>query len=116
MGQWITSIQNSDRQQKTANPLALDIMAMTAKTSKREVALLIRSFLDGSAERWDWDDFTSVRQTNPEIEAVRQRLIAIYDEFPANKPGQYCNDEGAAELLRIANSLDAAADSQGKIV
>jgi hypothetical protein len=94
--------------------LALEYLEMTAKISKREVAILIRSFLDGSIGTWDWDDFTSIRQADPEIEAVRQRVIALYDEFPAGKSGGYCNDEGLAELIKIANTLDPISEDEGE--
>ena len=86
------------------------------RTPKHEVAQLIRSFLDGSAGKWDWDDFTSIPQADPEMEAIRAKLIAIHDEFPADRPGEYCNDEGAAELIRIADSLVASTAPQDKTV
>ena len=98
-----------------AYPLAVELMEMATRTSKHEVAQLIRSFLDGSVGIRDWDDFTSVRRVDPEIETVRQRLVDIYDKFPADKPGYYGNAEGAAELLRIADSLDNSVIPQGKI-
>ena len=79
---------------------------IAVKTSKREVAQLIRAVLDGSIGKWDWDDLTSIRQADPEMEAIRLRLIRIYDEYPAGKSGGYCNEAGAAELIRIADALD----------
>lgn len=84
---------------------------MKMRTPKHEVAQLIHSFLDGTAGRWDWDDFTSIPQADPEIELIRKKLISIHDEFPADKAGEYCNDEGASELLRIANSLEMSVAS-----
>ena len=82
-------------------------MAMIKNITRQEVVSLIRSFLNGSIGDWEWDDFISAPQRDPEIEAVRQRLIAIYDEFPAGKSGGYCNNGGLIELTRIADVLEA---------
>jgi hypothetical protein len=73
--------------------------------NKCELANLIKSFLDGSCGEWDWDDFTSVKQSNPDIEKIRQRLVNIRDEYPPVKPTEYCNEVGMQEMLAIANQL-----------
>lgn len=73
--------------------------------NKKELAELLKAFVGGRSGKWDWDDFISVPQREPEIERIRTRLLTIDREYPPTKPGQYCNDEGARELLAIADSL-----------
>jgi hypothetical protein len=76
-----------------------------ANTTKNEMAQTIISFVNGTCGEWDWDDLTSIKQRDPELEAIRQRLAAIRDEFPCPEGRAYCCQEGIAELLRIAESL-----------
>jgi hypothetical protein len=73
--------------------------------NKKDVSDLIKSFLDGSCGKWDWDDFTSVRQNDFEIEQVREELISIHDEYPPDKLDGYCNEEGRKRLKEIAEIL-----------
>jgi hypothetical protein len=76
-----------------------------ADITKGELARLINSFLDGSCGKWDWDDFTSVRQHDPEIEKLRLRLINMRDEYPPSNPTEYCSEEGRRVMAAIAESL-----------
>jgi len=73
--------------------------------NKKELAKLIDSFLDGSAREWEWDDFISVKQVDPEIEQIRQKCIALPKEFPPTEPRTYCNIEGMNVLKSIAEKL-----------
>ena len=81
-------------------------------TSKRELAKLVRRFLDGSIGKWEWDDFTSVPQGDPEVETFRLKLVAIQDDYPAEHSGYYCNDEGLRQLAEIAVYLETSASQQ----
>jgi hypothetical protein len=73
--------------------------------NKKELAALLRTFVAGTSGKWDWDDFISVPQRDPEIEAIRQRLLTIDQQYPPTKPGEYCNEHGAEAMLRIADAL-----------
>jgi len=77
-----------------------------AHYTKHEVAYLIKSFLDGTCGEWEWDDFTSVKQKEPELEKVRIRLIKIHDEYPSQNPNEYCDDNGVKEMLEIIETLE----------
>ena len=72
-----------------------------------DVAQLIASFLDGSAGKWDWDDFISVRQRDPTLEAIRLECAALPDLFPPDKEGRYCGAAGLTRLAVIASALKA---------
>jgi hypothetical protein len=60
-------------------PVAL-IFGLFSKPAKRtpaEVAGFLRDFIDGTGGDWDWDDFTSVRLANPELDAIRQEADMV---------------------------------------
>ena len=73
---------------------------------KEEVATLIKTFLDDSCGEWDWDDFLSVKQKDPEIEKIRLFCAQISDLFPPTKNGEYCNEEGTLALQNFAQALE----------
>jgi len=75
----------------------------------KEAADRIEAFANGTAGPWDWDDFISIRQKDPEVEAVRQKCVAIADEFPPTEPRKYCSDAGMQALR------DLAADLHGRL-
>lgn len=58
-----------------------------------------------SLDELEWDDFTSIRHPDPKLDAVRLRCVDIADEFPPDIEGEYCNQQGYAELRRIAEGL-----------
>jgi len=73
--------------------------------NEKELAALLKAFVGGTSGKWEWDDFISVTQRDPEIEHIRQRLLTIDHEYPPTKPGEYCNEQGAEAMLRIADAL-----------
>lgn len=74
------------------------------KRTRAEVAEYIERFLDGSGEKWDWDDFTSIRIADPRLDRVRLEAIDVRHRFPPDSQG-YCSDEGLAQLRALAESL-----------
>lgn len=60
------------------------------KTSKDrtagEVEAYLRDFLDGTGGAWDWDDFTSIEITDPELDAIRE--AAAWVELPLTEGGR----------------------------
>ena len=79
--------------------------------TKQEVIQVIRQFVNSTAGPWDWDDCVSVRQSDPKLERIRVRAVAIQVEFPPTELGQYCNEAGLVALRRLANDL--ADDEEG---
>lgn len=75
---------------------------MAAKYTKSEVAEIIEQFLDGTGGPWDWDDFTSIRIADPELEAIRVRCVELHH---ATISGQYCGPDGLAEMRRMVDQL-----------
>ncbi|MEY2501790.1 MAG: hypothetical protein QOG12_1045 [Verrucomicrobiota bacterium] len=73
------------------------------------MASTIDGFASGAANQWDWDGFISIRIDDPELEKIRQRCIAIRDEFPPEKVTDYCSPAGMEEMRKLAESLRARA-------
>ena len=72
----------------------------------KDVLSIIKSFLDGTAKEWDWDDFISVPMKNQFLEEIRKECASLPEEFPTNKKGQYCNDEGVKVLKKYILALE----------
>ena len=64
--------------------------------------------MTGTGNQWDWDGFTSIRIDDPELEKFRQRVIAVRDEFPPDKPGDYCSPAGMDAMRKMVDELRGA--------
>jgi hypothetical protein len=91
------------------SPETADSFSSPMKRTPEQVANAIEGFVNGSGNQWDWDGFTSIRIDDPELEKVRQRCIAIRDEFPPDKVTDYCSPAGMEEMRKLAESLKARA-------
>lgn len=69
------------------------------------IADLIERFIDGTIGRWEWDDFTSIRGKEPELEKLRQEIVLIADRFPRTTAREWCSEAGVVELRNIAARL-----------
>jgi len=78
---------------------------MAVNLSPAEAADAIDRFLRATGEPYDWDDFTSVRFKDPEVDAIRLRCIAVRDEYPPDRPGEYCSARGRRVLRELADQL-----------
>ena len=79
------------------------------KRTSEEVATTIEGFVNGTGRQWDWDGFTSIRIDDPELEKIRQRCIAIRDEFPPQNPTDYCSPAGMEAMRKLVEGLQARA-------
>jgi hypothetical protein len=82
------------------------------KRAPKEIADTIEGFVNGTGDQWAWDDFISLRLDNPELEAIRQKCVAIRDEFPPSNPRAYCNEAGLAAMRQIVQDLRASSASK----
>ena len=78
---------------------------MTIKLTSLEVADIIESFISGKSAPYDWDDFISVSIADPGLEVIRHRCANIDKEFPPDKPGWFCNENGIQVLKNMAQQL-----------
>jgi hypothetical protein len=77
------------------------------KRTPEEVANTIEGFVNGTGKQWDWDGFTSIRLSDPELEAIRQKCVSIRDEFPPTDPRAYCSEAGFEAMRKIVRDLRA---------
>jgi len=73
--------------------------------TKADVANIIDSFLNGGGGKWDWDEFTSFRLDDADLERVRQTCISLPNVYPPTSQGYYCNEQGLAVLREITRRL-----------
>ena len=78
------------------------------KRTRQEVAETIEAFVNGTGRQWDWDGFISIRLDDPDLEAIRQKCIAVRDEYPPSKPTDYCSEAGMEVMRGLAQSLSAS--------
>ena len=79
------------------------------KRTREQVANTIEGFASAADNQWDWDGFISIRIDDPELEKIRQRCIAIRDEYPPEKVTDYCSPAGMEEMRKMAGELRARA-------
>jgi len=72
-----------------------------------DVADLLRRFVSGDVDPYEFDDFTSSRKRNERLEAYRQELLYLPDSYPPDEGGGYCNASGIARILEIADELES---------
>ena len=71
------------------------------KLTPHDVAKALRDFIESTGRDWDWDDFTSLRIRDPQLDSIRRRAAQI--DLPAGA------EEIAAlrELLAEAEALSS---------
>jgi hypothetical protein len=77
---------------------------MSIQRTPNEVAQYIENFLTGKGGAWDWDDFTSVPITNPNLEAIRIKCGEVSFTHPSTQ-GHWCNQAGLEILRDLAAKL-----------
>jgi hypothetical protein len=76
------------------------------KLTHEEVAQILEGFLAGRQDRWSWDGFTlGMSFEDPCLEAVRARCEGLDSEFPADKPHEYCNEQGRDVIREYIKQL-----------
>ena len=73
--------------------------------SPEEVANTIEGFVNGAGDQFAWDGFISIRLDDPQLEAARQKCVAIRNEFPPSDPKAYCSDAGLNAMRQIVQDL-----------
>ena len=89
---------------KTASTLVM-------KRTPEEVANTIDGFVNGTGSQWAWDGFTSIRLDDPELEAIRQKVVALPAEFPSANPREYCSEAGMESMRQMVRDLRARSSS-----
>ena len=75
------------------------------KRTPEEVANAIDGFVNGTGNQWAWDGFTSIRLDDPDLEAIRQKVVALPAEFPPANPRDYCSEQGLQQMRQMVQDL-----------
>jgi hypothetical protein len=86
------------------------------KRTPQEVANTIEGFVNGTDNQWAWDGFTSIRLDDPELEAIRKKIVALPVEYPPENPRDYCSEAGKEKMLEMVRDLRARSDAQARAV
>jgi len=78
---------------------------MTNKLTSLEVSELIDNFTSDKSAPYEWDDFISVSFSDPALEEIRRRCANLITEFPPDKAGSFCNENGIQVLKNMAQQL-----------
>jgi hypothetical protein len=85
------------------------IFRSKARRSRSEVISYIENHANGAEGGWDWDEFTSIRISDPALEAARVECVRIEDEkLPWERREAWLD---VARKLR-ASPLDTAINSR----
>jgi hypothetical protein len=71
-----------------------------------EVAETLERFVEGSAKRWEWDDFMATKfRDDLYLSQLQERVSSLDIEFPPTQTGHYCSPEGLRVILDYARDL-----------
>ncbi|HJT81542.1 MAG TPA: hypothetical protein VJ719_10125 [Chthoniobacterales bacterium] len=77
------------------------------KRTAEEVASTIDGFVNGQGNQWAWDGFISIRLDDPELESIRQEIVALPAKFPSSNPRDYCSEAGMEKMREMVRNLRA---------
>ena len=75
------------------------------KRTAEEVANTIEGFVNGTGNQWDWDGFTSIRLDDPELEAIRKKIVDLPVQFPPSNFLDYCSEAGMQKMREMISQL-----------
>jgi len=81
---------------------------MAVERTRAEVAEIISTFVLGSGSAWAWDDFISLRISDPALEAIRLECAGLPAQHPPTAPGHFCAPAGMDRLRSLAEQLRRA--------
>ena len=88
----------------------------SAAALMKENAELITRFVKGEAEDWEWSAFEAVDAELPEVEALRQEVLAVAQQYPARNGNEWCAPDGMSALRAIANRILGVAEDDDLVV
>jgi len=75
-------------------------------SERAKVSDLLRRFVSGQVEEYEFDDFLSIPVDDPEIEAARLEIVEIPTRYPPEFAGEFTSALGRKRLLEIAGELE----------
>jgi hypothetical protein len=81
----------------------------TVAATAREMAALLRRFVAGDVEPYEWDDLMGIEFGNQFLEEMRVRANVVLDTLPPDDGAS--DDKGATALLEVAADLEREAST-----
>jgi len=75
-------------------------------TTNEDAAAIIRGFVRGTADSYEWDDFETQNELNPDVDIAINLCWFFAGQFPPEKPTEYCSRGADEYFLRIADALE----------
>ena len=75
-------------------------------TSNEAGANVIRRFIRGHGDPYEWDDFETVNEENPDVDLAIRLCWYFAAIFPAKSPTEYCANEASPYFLAVADALE----------
>ena len=75
-------------------------------TGNKDAAMVIRRFVCGTSVRYEWDDFESLTENNPEVDLDIRLCWFFARRFPSEKSTEYCGRGADVYFLKIADALE----------
>jgi len=86
--------------------MAMGVIRGDIERSPEEVVSYIRNFVAQTGDDRDWDDFTSIRIRDADLDSIRIRCNRLHDEHPPEIEGEWCSATGREMLTAVAAELD----------
>jgi hypothetical protein len=73
--------------------------------TREQVVEELANFVSGRGGVSDWDDFTSIKLKDKQLDRVRPLCVDLPSVFPPQRPGIYCNERGFAVVRLLIEQL-----------
>lgn len=73
--------------------------------TNKDAAAIIKRFISGTGQEYEWDDFESVEHKNPDVDLAIKLCCFFAGKFPPEKSTEYCNRKADMYFLKIADAL-----------
>lgn len=71
-----------------------------------QIADLVRRFIQGNVESYEWDDFISIPHKDQELEELRVACVRLPKDYPPADRRHYCSQAGLAKLEGLVSRLE----------
>jgi len=75
-------------------------------TENKDAAEIIRRFVHGTGDQYEWDDFETISENNPDVDLAIELCLFFAGEFPATNKNEYCDKQADPYFLKIAEALE----------
>jgi hypothetical protein len=85
--------------------LRIGSVGIVTNAINQDAVDLIRRFVAGACEPYEWDDFESIEEDNPEVKIALHVIWYISRQYP-DSIASYCHPDASKEFPKIADALE----------